>query len=163
MKGLALVLWLAAIVLLANIVRMNVETMPGMGASVQHERSLLAVVAPTEAVQSQESVVRTVVAELVPAVGCSRLGIFPRRDWAERVAVILTDARAASAETTLAAGASSLIEEVAAKPWRVKQVSPDAYYLQFDGWSLDELAARMTLQRELLRKLLSITAIPEAC
>lgn len=164
MRSMALVFWLAAIVLLANIVRMNTEIRPGMGALVQPERSLLAVASSAAVMPSQEPVARTVVMEVAPVVGCSKLGIFPRRDWAEHVAVILASATVAgSADAAAVAEASSLIDRLAARPWRVKQVSPDAYYLQFDAWGVDELAARMTMQRELLKRLLSINVIPEAC
>lgn len=164
MRGMALAFGLAAIVLLANIVRMNAEIRPGMETLVRPERSLLAIVSSTEVMQSPEPVARTVAMELAPVVGCSRLGIFPRRDWAERVAVILASTRVpGSAEAAAVAEASSLNDQAAAKPWRVKQVSPDAYYLHFYVWGVDELAARMTIQRELLKKLLSINAIPEAC
>lgn len=166
MKGLALALWLTAIALLVCILQMNAKTSPRTDA-LTPERSLLMLVPtivplPQEPVSAMAAI--AVAEKLAFVAGCSRLGVFPRRDWAERVAVILTETMpSAPVEAAAVAEASHLIEEAAAKPWRVQHIGLDAYYLQFDAWGIDELAARMTLQRALLKRLLSINAIPEAC
>lgn len=159
MKGVALVLWLAALTLLVFILQIRDDPMPLASSRQQAEHSLLAIA--TEEASLPQPPVELAVQEVVPAAGCSRLGVFPRRDWAEDVALILMDARAQP--PVAASPAVRMIEEVPARPWRVRQVGPDAYYLLFDAWSIDELAARMTLQRDRLRRLLSITAIPESC
>ena len=161
MKALALVLWLAAIALLACILRINGDATPVVDARPQTGRSLLAI-APAIPLLPQVSVVA--VEEVAAVSACSRLGVFPRRDWAERVAAILEEAPAsASVKTSAAVATSRVIDEVSVRPWRVRQVRPDAYYLQFNTWDVDELAMRMTMQRGLLKRLLSINAIPEAC
>lgn len=159
MKALALVLWLAALTLLVFILQIRDNATPLTGSREQAEPSLLAIA--TEEASLPQTPVGLAVEEVAPAAGCSRLGVFPRRDWAENVALILADARAQP--PVVASTAARMIEEVPARPWRVRQVGPDAYYLLFDAWSIDELAARMTLQRDRLRRLLSITAIPESC
>ena len=163
MKALALVLWLAAIALLVFIMQMDALMRPRSDVVVQAGRSLLAIAPPPAVlVQMPVPVSISVVEAAGPVAGCSRLGIFPRRDWAERVAIILTDATS-PAPVDAALGVSRLIEEIPTQPWRVQRVGLDVYYLQFEAWGIDELAARMTQQRGLLKKLLSINAIPEAC
>lgn len=169
MKALALVLWLAAIALLVCILQMDSLIRPRSDALLQAGRSLLAiapataVLVPLPAPAPAPAPVSVSVSDAAdPVAGCSRLGIFPRRDWAERVAIILTDATSpVPADSALRE--SRLIEETPTQPWRVQRVGLDAYYLQFEAWGIDELAARMTQQRGLLKKLLSISAIPEAC
>ncbi|WP_157686414.1 hypothetical protein [Perlucidibaca aquatica] len=80
---------------------------------------------------------------------CARLGVFPSRDWAERVAEILADDTGS---------AQSLV-----KAWRIDKVALNKYFIRFESWSLDKLAERMTQERANLKKLISITAIPEQC
>ena len=159
MKGLALVLWLAALTLLVFILQIRDDATPLADSREQAERSLLAIA--MEEASLPGTPVALAVEEIVPVAGCSRLGVFPRRDWAENVALILMDARAQA--PVVESPAVRMIEEVPVRPWRVRQVGPNAYYLLFDAWSIDELAARMTMQRDRLKRLLSITAIPESC
>ena len=171
MKALAIAMWLTAVVLLVCVLRMDERVTRYTDAVVPAERSLLAIAQPAAALLPMPALVEepapaldeaaSVLEPPAPVAGCSRLGVFPRRDWAERVAIILTDA--AIPLPMAAASPSRVIEEMPAKPWRIQRIGVDAYYLQFDAWGIDELASRMTLQRALLRKLLSITAIPEAC
>lgn len=167
MKALALALWFVAVALLVCVLQMDSLIRPRSDAFLQAGRSLLAI-APATAVlvplpaPAPAPVSVSVSDAADPVAGCSRLGIFPRRDWAERVAIILTDATSpVPADSALRE--SRLIEETPTQPWRVQRVGLDAYYLQFEAWGIDELAARMTQQRGLLKKLLSISAIPEAC
>jgi len=167
MKVLALLLWFAAMALLVGVLQMEAVVKPPSDALVPSGRSLLAIapaaMLPPAAVLVSAAVPAPVV-DPEPVAGCSRLGVFPRRDWAERVAVILAGAAwPAPVKVSAAAEAARLIEEVPAPPWRVQRIGLDAYYLQFDAWGIDELASRMTLQRALLKRLLSINAIPEAC
>lgn len=166
MKGLALALWFAAIALLGCILHINDDAMLLAHSRAHPERSLLAIALAKAPLRLQQAPVVIVSAaeEVVPVAGCSRLGIFPRRDWAEHVALILVDAgsRAPVGESA-AMPESRMIEEAPVSPWRVSQMGPDAYYLRFDAWGIDELAARMTMQRARLKRLLSINAIPEAC
>jgi len=171
MKVLALLLWFAAMALLVGVLQMEAVVKPPSDALVPSGRSLLAI-APSSAPTATLPPAAVLVSAPVPApvvdtepvAGCSRLGVFPRRDWAERVAVILAGAALpAPVKVSAAAEAARLIEEVPAPPWRVQRIGLDAYYLQFDAWGIDELASRMTLQRALLKRLLSINAIPEAC
>ncbi len=170
MKALAIALWLAAIILLVCVLQMDGLVTRRAGAVVPAEHSLLAIAPRAAPLMSQLALVAepapaldeaALVVAPAPVAGCSRLGVFPRRDWAERVAIILTDA--AILVPMAAASAPGLIEEVPAKPWRVQRIGLDAYYLQFEAWSVDELASRMSLQRVLLKRLLSINSIPEAC
>lgn len=171
MKVLALTVWLLAIAVLVGILRMGPEVERTKSVADFSERSLL-IIASNEGVQPRESISRPVIdvpkndvaKKVVLVAGCSRLGVFPRRDWAERVAVILTNATTpTSGDGVVPAALPSSAAERVVKPWRVQHIGADAYYLQFDAWSIDELASRMSLQRELLRRLLSIKAIPEAC
>ncbi|MES3041874.1 MAG: hypothetical protein V4730_12110 [Pseudomonadota bacterium] len=159
MKGLAWALWLSAIAILVCILQMSAVTKPHSAALGQVERSLLAIAPPTVVLAQEPAPAAAIIDSIA---GCSKLGVFPRREWAERVATILTDA-APSTPIDAVVESSRIIEEVATVSWQVQKISSTAYYLRFDAWSLDELARRMTLQRDLLKKLLSITAIPEAC
>ena len=166
MKSLALVLWLVAMVLLVSILRMNTELKPHTDALALPERQLLVIASAVVPLPKKPFALAAValVKEDAFVAGCSRLGVFPRRDWAERVAIILTNAMPPlPVVAPKAVTPSHLIEEAAAKPWRVQRIDLDSYYLQFDAWSIDELAGRMTIQRALLKRLLSINAIPEAC
>jgi len=167
MKVLALLLWFAAMALLVGVLQMEAVVKPPSDALVPSGRSLLAIAPaatlPPAAVLVSAPVPAPVV-DTEPVAGCSRLGVVPRRDGAERVAAILAGAAwPPPVKESAAADAARLIEEVPAQPWRVQRIGLDAYYLQFDAWGIDELASRMTLQRALLKRLLSINAIPEAC
>ena len=162
MKGLALALWLLVFTLLVGILRTTAVGESASNTAELPERSLLIIVSK---VQSSTSDVTNTVA-IMPdvktatyVVGCSRLGVFPRRDWAERVAIVLSDAMPAAADSSV----SQPNNEQAMKSWRVQHIGQDAYYLQFNSWSIEDLAARMTLQRDVLKRLLSVRAIPEAC
>lgn len=165
MKALTLLIWFVAAVLLIGVFKMEMAVSSHANDSVRALPSLLAIAPPTlahVAVLLPEVVSKPQVS-LEPSAGCSRLGVFPRRDWAERVAAILADAPAPEPASESAVNESRHVEEVKSRPWRVQRISLNAYYLQFEAWSIDELAARMTLQRAALKKLLSINAIPEAC
>lgn len=141
MKGLALALWFAASALLVCVLQLDTRVSPRSDVLVGAGRLLVIAPPIPVAVLPQEPVPAMAAA---PVAGCSRLGVFPRRDWAERVAAIL-------------------MENAPEASWRVQRVGLNAYYLLFEAWSIDELAARMTLQRALLKSLLSISAIPETC
>lgn len=166
MRMLALMIWLLAAALLGGMLRMSPEAEPAKRAAELTERRLM-VIAPNYVPQLRETVAPPAIdnaKKVVFVAGCSRLGVFPRRDWAERVAAILTNASMPTADDRVAPAAfPSPPAERIMKSWRVQHIGPDAYYLQFDAWAIDELASRMTLQRELLKQLLSINAIPEAC
>jgi len=164
MRALALLMCLLAIALLMVVVNMDAPARPEQGVFVQVERSLLAIAPalPRQPANSQPpSLAPAGEMKPVSVIVCSRLGVFPRASWAEHVAVILT--------TDAVPGAAALergslpIKETAARSWQVQKIGPNAYYLRFDAWDIDELAARMTRQRVLLKRLLSINAIPEAC
>lgn len=98
---------------------------------------------------TKEAVQQDVVDEATPVAGCSRLGVFPTRKWAEKVGGILADKKE--------------LTESEQPLWRIDRASQNKYFLRFHSWSLDHLAEKMTANREKLKSLVAITAIPEQC
>lgn len=152
MKTAGLIVWLLAILLLAGILKRSPDSANfNESMTSPARRSLLVIAAPQHdnklSVPARPS-----------AGGCSRLGTFPRREWADHVAALLTEGgRPDSGEQAMPANWGS------DRPWRVQRIGLDAYYLQFDAWSVDELAERITRQRNPLRRLLSTRSMPEPC
>lgn len=159
MRALAIALWLLAVCAGVFIVKQN-----ELNSVVQSDYATAALmaVAPDlpETTTMPEVVPEKVPEELLEEMleaepklpegkVCARLGVFPSRDWAERVAEIL------AGDT---GSAQSLL-----KAWRIDKVALNKYFIRFDSWSLDKLAERMTQERANLKKLISITAIPEQC
>ena len=175
MKASALIIWFIASVLLICIVRME-NVMTDHGHAVEAAKSEMLAVAADVAVlaevHSQEPLSSTLKVEdsairvkedvLPPGGGgCSRLGVFPRQDWAERVGVIL--AAAQLHESVDALDEAKLLKQDETQPWTVQKTGKDRYYLRFEAWDIDELALRMTRQRAHLKRLVSANAIPETC
>jgi hypothetical protein len=154
-RTLAIALWLLAVCAGVFIVKQN-----ELNSVVQSDYATAALmaVAPDlpEITTMPEVVPEKVPEEMLEAEPklpegkvCARLGVFPSRDWAERVAEIL------AGDT---GSAQSLV-----KAWRIDKVALNKYFIRFESWSLDKLAERMTQERANLKKLISITAIPEQC
>ena len=101
-----------------------------------------AVVPVMAAVEQKPAQVEQVNEEVLDIKLSARLGVFPTRAWAERVAMILGHG---------------------AGVWKVERASSSKFFLRFQAWNLDEKKKKMTLQRDKLKNLVSITAIPEQC
>lgn len=155
MRTLAIALWLLAVCAGVFIVKQN-----ELNSVVQSDYATAALmaVAPDlpeittmtyEVLEKVPEEVHEAEPKLPEGKVCARLGVFPSRDWAERVAEIL------AGDT---GSAQSLV-----KAWRIDKVALNKYFIRFDSWSLDKLAERMTQERANLKKLISITAIPEQC
>jgi len=154
-RALAIALWLLAVCAGVFIVKQN--ELNSVVRSDYATAALMAVAPDLPELTTLPAVVPEIVSEEVHEaepklpVGkvCARLGVFPSRDWAERVAEIL------AGDT---GSAQSLV-----KAWRIDKVALNKYFIRFESWSLDKLAERMTQERANLKKLISITAIPEQC
>lgn len=155
MRTLAIALWLLAVCAGVFVVKQN-----ELNSVVQSDYATAALmaVAPDlpEITTMPEVVPEKVPEEMLEAESklpegkvCARLGVFPSRDWAERVAEILVG-DSGSAQSLVSA-------------WQIDKVATNKYFIRFKSWSLDELAERMTQERGNLKKLISITAIPEQC
>lgn len=155
MRALAIALWLLAVCAGVFIVKQN--ELNSVVRSDFAAPALMAIAPDLPELTTLPAVVPEIVSEEVHEaepklpVGkvCARLGVFPSRDWAERVAEIL------AGDT---GSAQSLV-----KAWRIDKVALNKYFIRFESWSLDKLAERMTQERANLKKLISITAIPEQC
>ena len=155
MRALAIALWLLAVCAGVFIVKQN-----ELNSVVQSDYATAALMAVAPDLP-ETTTMPEVVSEKVPeemheaepklpeGKVCARLGVFPSRDWAERVAEIL-------------AGDTGSTQSLV-KAWRIDKVALNKYFIRFDSWSLDKLAERMTQERANLKKLISITAIPEQC
>lgn len=150
MKKITFLIWLlvftGAIFLIypkQSALPLNEPSLPALLTLAPSDTSSAIADVPKEPVQDE------VVEEAKPMAGCSRLGVFPTRQWAEKVGVILADEKE--------------VVEGEQPRWRIEQASKNKYFLRFESWSLDHLAEKMTTKREKLKSLLAITAIPEQC
>jgi hypothetical protein len=154
-RTLAIALWLLAVCAGVFIVKQN-----ELNSVVQSDYATAALMAvapdlpeittmPYEVLKKVPEEVNEAEPKLPEGKACARLGVFPSRDWAERVAEILADDTGS---------AQSLV-----KAWQIDKVALNKYFIRFESWSLDKLAERMTQERANLKKLISITAIPEQC
>jgi len=154
-RTLAIALWLLAVCAGVFIVKQNelnsvvrsdfaAPALMAIAPDLPELTTLPAVVPEIVPVEMHESEIK-----LPEKKACARLGVFPSRDWAERVAEILVG-DSGSAQSLVSA-------------WQIDKVATNKYFIRFKSWSLDELAERMTQERGNLKKLISITAIPEQC
>lgn len=151
MRKFAIVVWMLAIVGGFFILQPR-ESEPETHANSDTPALLTlapAVVPIMAAVEQEPAQAEQVNEEVLDIKLCARLGVFPTRAWAERVAIILSE------------GAG--VDTGGAAVWKVERASSSKFFLRFQAWSLDELAEKMTLQRDKLKNLVSITAIPEQC
>ena len=152
MKSLALMLWLIVVSLLVCIIRVDSTRMVQRQQAPQSMDRGLLMIATAEPVNISDSLPATL------PEGCSRLGIFPRRDWAEHVAMLLAKA------ALISEGRNSMQSVSSIEPsWQIQRTGRNEFYLQFDEWSVDELAERLMLQRSSLKQLVSVRSIPESC
>lgn len=152
MKSLALMLWLIVVSLLVCIIRVDSTRMVQRQQAPQSMDRGLLMITTAEPVNISDSLPATL------PEGCSRLGIFPRRDWAEHVAMLLAKAPLNSEWRNSMQSVSSIEPS-----WQIQRTGRNEFYLQFDEWSVDELAERMMLQRSSLKRLVSVRSIPEPC
>jgi len=146
-RAVAIALWLLAVSAGVFIVKKNEFNSVTQSDSAMAALMTIALELPMNITVSEE--VTTTEPRLLEEKACARLGVFPSRDWAERVAEILAGD---------AGSAQSLV-----KAWQIDKVALNKYFIRFESWSLDRLAERMTQERANLKKLISITAIPEQC
>lgn len=147
MRAVAIALWLIAVCAGIFIVKKNELNSVAQSDYAMAALMTIAPELPMNIPIPEE--VTTTEPRLLEEKACARLGVFPSRDWAERVAKILAD----DSEST----------QSSVKVWQIDKVALNKYFIRFKSWSLDELAERMTQERANLKKLISITAIPEQC